>query len=58
MEASMLYTIAAVKGVEALAMMTVSDVLAPDASPVRISDDDLKKGVDQMMRIACRVAIS
>lgn len=58
MEASMLYTIAAVKGIEALAMMTVSDVLAPDASPVRISDDDLKKGVDQMMRIACDVAIS
>lgn len=58
MEASMLYTIAAIKGIEALAMMTVSDVLAPDASPVRISDDDLKKGVDQMMRIACDVAIS
>ena len=58
MEASMLYTIAAIKGVDALAMMTVSDVLAPDASPVRITDDDLKKGVDQMMRIACDVAIS
>ena len=58
MEASMLYTIAAVKGVEALAMMTVSDVIAPEGEPVRISDDDLKKGVDQMMRIACRVAVS
>ena len=56
MEASMLYTIAAVKNVEALAMMTVSDVIAPDASPVRISDDELKRGVDQMMRIACAVA--
>jgi 5'-methylthioadenosine phosphorylase/purine-nucleoside phosphorylase len=58
MEASMLYTIAAVKNVEALAMMTVSDVIAPDASPVRISDDELKRGVDQMMRIACAVATS
>ena len=58
MEASMLYTIAAVKNVEALAMMTVSDVIAPDASPIRISDDELKRGVDQMMRIACAVATS
>ena len=58
MEASMLYTIAAVKKVEALAMMTVSDVIAPDASPIRISDDELKRGVDQMMRIACAVATS
>jgi len=58
MEASMLYTIAAVKNVEALAMMTVSDVIAPDSSPVRISDDELKRGVDQMMRIACTVATS
>jgi 5'-methylthioadenosine phosphorylase/purine-nucleoside phosphorylase len=58
MEASMLYTIAAVKNVEALAMMTVSDVIAPDSSPVRISDDELKRGVDQMMKIACAVATS
>ena len=58
MEASMLYTIAAVKNVEALAMMTVSDVIAPDASPVRISDEELKRGVDQMMQIACAVAVS
>jgi len=44
---------------QALAMMTVSDVIDPDAGNVeRISDEDLKKGVDQMMRIACQVAIS
>jgi DeoD family purine-nucleoside phosphorylase len=58
MEASMMYTIAAVKGIETLAIMTVSDILAPDADPVRISDEDLKAGVDQMMRIGCRVAVS
>ncbi len=58
MEAAMMYTIAAVKGIEALAMMTVSDILAPDEDPVRISDEDLKAGVDQMMRIGCRVAAS
>jgi purine-nucleoside phosphorylase len=58
MEAAMLYTIAAVKGIEALAMMTVSDLLGDPAGAVRISDADLKIGVDQMMRIACRVATS
>lgn len=58
MEAAMMYTIAAVKGIEALAMMTVSDILGDDGSTVRISDDALKAGVDQMMQIGCRVAVS
>jgi 5'-methylthioadenosine phosphorylase/purine-nucleoside phosphorylase len=58
MEAAMMYTVAAVKGIEALALMTVSDILAPDADPVRISDEALKAGVDQMMQIGCRVAVS
>jgi 5'-methylthioadenosine phosphorylase/purine-nucleoside phosphorylase len=58
MEAAMMYTIAAVKGMEALAMMTVSDLLVEGDDPVRISDDDLKDGVDQMMHIGCRVATS
>jgi len=58
MEAAMMYTVAAVKGIEALAMMTVSDILAEDEAPVRISDQDLKTGVDQMMQIGCRVAVS
>ena len=58
MEAAMLYTIAAVKGLEALAIMTVSDLLGDDADRVRISDEDMKSGVDQMMEIACRVAVS
>jgi purine-nucleoside phosphorylase len=57
MEAAMLYTIAAVKQVEALAIMTVSDLVGEGTSE-RISDDDLKRGVDEMMRIACRVAVS
>ena len=58
MEAAMLYTIAAVKGIESLAIMTVSDLLGDPAGAVRISDENLKAGVDQMMRIACRVAVS
>jgi len=59
MEAAMMYTVAAVKGIEALAMMTVSDVIDAEAGNVeRISDEELKRGVDQMMRIACDVAVS
>jgi 5'-methylthioadenosine phosphorylase/purine-nucleoside phosphorylase len=58
MEAAMMYTIAAVKGIEALALMTVSDLLGDDGSTVRISDEELRAGVDRMMRIACRVAVS
>jgi purine-nucleoside phosphorylase len=56
MEAAMLYTVAAVNGVEALAMMTVSDLVTEESS-TRISDDELRRGVDDMIRIACRVAV-
>jgi len=58
MEAAMLYTIAAVKGIESLAIMTVSDLLGETGDTVRISDADLKHGVDQMMHISCAVAVS
>jgi purine-nucleoside phosphorylase len=57
MEAAMLYTVAAVHRVEALAMMTVSDLVTEESS-TRISDDELRQGVDDMIRIACRVAVS
>jgi len=55
MEAAMMYTIAAVKGLEALAIMTVSDLLVGE-EPVRISEEELRAGVDRMMQIGCRVA--
>jgi purine-nucleoside phosphorylase len=59
MEAAMLYTIAAVHRVEALAMMTVSDVLgATEDDRERISDEQLRQGVDAMLAVACRVATS
>lgn len=59
MEAAMMYTVAAMKGMEALALMTVSDMIGEDeGDAVRISDDDMKRGVDQMMEIGCRVAVS
>ena len=57
MEASMLYAVGAVRRVETLAMMTVSDLVSTGASE-RISEDDLKRGVDAMMRIACAIAVS
>ena len=57
MEASMLYAVGAVHRVETLAMMTVSDLVSTGASE-RISEADLKHGVDAMMRIACAVAVS
>jgi 5'-methylthioadenosine phosphorylase/purine-nucleoside phosphorylase len=56
MEAAMLYTVAAVHGIESLAMMAVSDLVTSTES-VRISDEDLRRGVDAMMLIACRVAV-
>lgn len=58
MEAAMMYTIAAIKRIEALAIMTVSDVLGEEGDSVRITDEELKRGVDDMMRLACRVAVS
>jgi 5'-methylthioadenosine phosphorylase/purine-nucleoside phosphorylase len=58
MEAAMMYTIAAMKGMEALALMTVSDMIGDDGDSERISDEELKAGVDQMMRIGCQVAVS
>lgn len=59
MEAAMMYTVAAMKGMQALALMTVSDMIGEDhGDTVRISDDDMKAGVDQMMHIGCQVAVS
>jgi DeoD family purine-nucleoside phosphorylase len=58
MEAAMMYTVAAVHRLEALAIMTVSDLLGEGGDTVRISDDDLKRGVDDMMQLACHVAVS
>ena len=57
MEAAMMYTIAAIHGLEALAMMTVSDILEESGDTTRISDEELRRGVDSMMKIACRVAV-
>jgi 5'-methylthioadenosine phosphorylase/purine-nucleoside phosphorylase len=58
MEASILYTLGAIHGFEALAIMTVSDMIGEEGESVRISDEELKRGVDQMMEVACEVAVT
>ena len=58
MEAAMMYTVAAMRGMASLALMTVSDLIADDGGTERISDDELRAGVDAMMEIGCRVATS
>jgi purine-nucleoside phosphorylase len=55
MEAAVLYTLGAVHGVETLCLATVSDIIGPHGAE-RISDDDLRAGVDRMVRIACELA--
>lgn len=59
MEAAVLYTLAALHGIEALAVTTVSDIIDVDeGNHIRISDEELRRGVDRMMAVACEVAVS
>ncbi|HEX9258852.1 MAG TPA: hypothetical protein VF855_04895 [Acidimicrobiales bacterium] len=57
MEAAVLYTIAAIRKVQSLCVLTVSDVLY-DGAPQRIPEADLKRGVDMMMDLAARVGVA
>ncbi len=59
MEAAVLYTLGAMHGFEALAVAVVSDIIDMDGSDhERISDEELRRGVDRMMSVACEVAVS
>jgi DeoD family purine-nucleoside phosphorylase len=58
MEAAILYTLGAIMGFEALAVMTISDLIGDEGDTERISDADLKVGVDKMMEVACATAIA
>jgi DeoD family purine-nucleoside phosphorylase len=59
MEVATLYTVAAIRHVSAVAMMTVSDLLMTESGDFeRITDEDLRRGVDSMTEIAARVAVS
>jgi 5'-methylthioadenosine phosphorylase/purine-nucleoside phosphorylase len=57
MEASALFTVGALRGVEAGCLLTVSDIVV-EGEFKRISDEDLRAAVDRMTRIALDVAIS
>jgi DeoD family purine-nucleoside phosphorylase len=58
MEVATLYTVAALRKAEAVALMTVSDLLFTDSGAFeRISDEDLRKGVDAMTEVAAVVAV-
>ena len=50
MEASAIFTIAAMHGVRAGCLLTVSDIIGVEV--VRISDEELRAGVDNMMELA------
>ena len=58
MEAAMLYTLGAMHKIETLCVCTISDLITDEQNAVRISDEDMKIGVDRMMQIAIDVAVS
>ena len=53
MEASALFTVGALRGVESGCLLTVSDIVV-EGEFKRISDDELKAAVDRMTRVALR----
>jgi DeoD family purine-nucleoside phosphorylase len=56
MEAAALFTLCALRGVEAGCLLTVSDIVV-EGEFKRITDDDLRAAVDRMTRIALDVAV-
>jgi DeoD family purine-nucleoside phosphorylase len=52
MEAAVLFTIAALRGVQAGCLLTVSDYAVHGEAIARISDEDLRAAVDRMTRVA------
>ena len=51
MEASALFTVGALRGVQAGCLLTVSDIVV-EGEFKRISDDELRAAVDRMTRVA------
>ncbi|HEY3764431.1 MAG TPA: hypothetical protein VGL44_04685 [Gaiellales bacterium] len=56
MEAAVLFTIAALRGVEAACVLTVSDIISGEEF-TRISDAELAAAVERMTRLALRAAV-
>jgi DeoD family purine-nucleoside phosphorylase len=57
MEAAALFTVAALKGVEAACLLTVSDMII-DGSFARVTDEELRAAVDRMTKLALDVAVA
>ena len=57
MEAAVLFTIAALRNVQAGCLLVISDIIH-DGSFARIDDDSLRASVDQMAELALRSATS
>ena len=57
MEAAVLYTLGAMHEIETLCIATISDLITSESQAERISDAELKAGVDRMMEVACEVAV-
>jgi 5'-methylthioadenosine phosphorylase/purine-nucleoside phosphorylase len=57
MEAAALFTVAALRGVEAGCLLTVSDIVV-EGEFTRITDEELRAAVDRMTRLALDVAVS
>lgn len=57
MEAAVLYTLGAIHGIETLCVATISDIIG-ETGAERISDEELRAGVDRMMTVACATAVS
>ena len=56
MEAAVLFTIGALRGIEAACVLTVSDIISGEEF-TRISDADLASAVERMTRLALRAAV-
>jgi DeoD family purine-nucleoside phosphorylase len=57
MEAAALFTVGAIRGVEAACLLTVSDIVVEGVF-TRITDEELRNAVDRMTKIALDVAIA
>jgi purine-nucleoside phosphorylase len=57
MEAAALFTVGAIRGIQAGCLLTVSDIVV-EGEFKRISDDDLRAAVDRMTKIALAVAVA
>ena len=57
MEASALFTVAALRGAEAACLLTVSDIVVGGVF-TRISDEELRAAVDRMTKLALDVAVA